>query len=521
MRNNIYLITVLIVIVIIYLSFFRKETFIVKGLVQDRVNPLVANTNFDINKDANSNPNLVKVGIPVTEATNIRDMSATGLNQPKQYHTITGGITTTQPFADYNMSLPVFDENSMIALDNYCKSYNVNTNPFTDTNSKFSNFCGVCFNDDGIPSGVLVYEKDKEVANTNKDSLNYKYPRAMPSFGRSVCSGATSQSDDSKPPTLAINADMYTEIKGRIACKKDKTYGNNCGKCSTNDTVWSYIKNDPGETMKKLALYLVGNGIVTVKLNDIVVKAKVNDTLVNAQDIQLSSRPIISLGMNGIKEGDTFSISVTKDNNTAVNIGGALEGITASGGKYLRDLFDIVKDETTVRSNAVYAGSLLLSSYTQNPNIRVKKMVKINPPASSIQLLLRGIIPFTFIDTMQNQMGYYDCKNGPYITNAISAEILNIVDECSGQPSASGYTDECKRKKILEAGCSSAGNWWTNPDSITQTSGLDNWLSIEKAKANTNNVASIGCYGIDISTPCDNNPSSRECLAYTYASGQQ
>ena len=49
MRNNIYLITVLIVIVIIYLSFFRKETFIVKGLVQDRVNPLVANTNFDIN----------------------------------------------------------------------------------------------------------------------------------------------------------------------------------------------------------------------------------------------------------------------------------------------------------------------------------------------------------------------------------------------------------------------------------------------------------------------------------------
>ena len=87
MRKNIYLITVLIAIVIIYMCFFRKETFAnasVGDLVQDRVNPLVANTNFG------TNLGVTDVGIPVAQANALREMSITGLNKPDQYHTLTG-----------------------------------------------------------------------------------------------------------------------------------------------------------------------------------------------------------------------------------------------------------------------------------------------------------------------------------------------------------------------------------------------------------------------------------------------
>ena len=575
------------------MCFFRKETFAnasVGDLVQDRVNPLVANTNFG------TNLGVAHVGTPVAQANTLREMSITGLNKPDQYHTLTGGITTTQPFADYDISLPIFDENSMLAMDNFCKSYNVSTNPFADPNSKFSKNCGVCFGD-GTPKGVLLYEKDKEISIVNQTSRNYKYPRAMPSLGRSTCTGATSQIDDSAPPTLAINSEMYNDITGRNYCKTHNTFGNNCGQCVTNNNIWSYVKGDPGVNMSSLKLYLVGSGKITVTVKG------VN----KASDVLLSDKPIIQLG--SVTEGDTFIINVKQDGENVARIGGALEGTVASGGKYLRDLFDIVKDKTFATVTPYTYGRSPLSSYIPNPNITVKNILKRNRqktvaandgsvtcemycqgfqkvpwnselpvdyhgarcvgtlptsgasvacgsvpnpkvpisciceetgqgwvnnmpnsgspsdrstvPADVVKIRLEGTIPLTFIDPAQNQMAFYDCKNGPYIKQQASADVLNFVDECAGQPSGTGYTDECKRKKILEAGCSSAGIWWSNPASITQTSGLDAWLTTQKATARTVPAASMGCYGVDISTPCESSPGSQECLAYTYASSQQ
>ena len=543
MRKNIYLITVLIAIVIIYMCFFRKETFAnasVGDLVQDRVNPLVANTNFG------TNIGVTDVGIPVAQANALREMSITGLNKPDQYHTLTGGITTTQGFADYHMSLPIFDENSMLAMDNFCKSYNVSTNPFGDPNSKFSKNCGVCFGD-GTPKGVLLYEKDKELATVNQRARKYKYPRAMPSLGRSTCTGATSQIDDSAPPTLAINSEMYNDINGRKLCLQTKTFGNNCGQCVTNNSIWSYVKGDPGMNMNGLKLYLVGKGKVTVKVNNV---------LISDEDKVLPQNGLsILIGNYGtantiIKEGDTISISVKQDGSNTAYIGGALEGTVATGGKYLRDLYDFVKDKTFGSSTSSPTTVLmsLLSSYTPNPSIRVKR-IEVNPGVvrasstaisaaiatqqsgtidaavaaakAAVKIKLEGSIPLTFIDPAQNEMAFYDCKNGPYIKQQASADLLKVIDECAGQPSASGYTDECKRKKVLEAGCSSAGTWWRDPGQITQTTGLDAWLSSQKATARTVPAASMGCYGVDISTPCDSSPGSKECLAYTYASSQQ
>ena len=528
MRKNIYLITVLIAIVIIYMCFFRKETFAnasVGDLVQDRVNPLVANTNFG------TNLGVTDVGIPVAQANALREMSITGLNKPDQYHTLTGGITTTQPFADYDISLPIFDENSMLAMDNFCKSYNVSTNPFADPNSKFSKNCGVCFGD-GTPKGVLLYEKDKEIAIVNQRSRNYKYPRAMPSLGRSTCTGATSQIDDSAPPTLAINSEMYNDITGRNYCKTHNTFSNNCGQCVTNNSIWSYVKGDPGVNMSGLKLYLVGKGKVTVKVNNVLISDEDKVLPPNGLNILIGN---YGTGNTIIKEGDIISISVKQDGVSNTYIGGALEGTVASGGKYLRDIYDFLKDKTfgSSTSSPTTTTMSLLSSYTPNPSIRVKR-IEVNPGvvtasvmtmamqqlANAVKIRLEGTIPLTFIDPAQNQMAFYDCKNGPYIKQQASADLLGVIDECAGQPSGTGYTDECKRKKILEAGCSSAGSWWREPGQITQTSGLDAWLTTQKASARTVPAASMGCYGVDISTPCDSSPGSQECLAYTYASSQ-
>jgi hypothetical protein len=537
--KHIYLITILIAVVMIYYYLNSIEAFVninplINGHVQDRVNYLAANTN------PSKNP-ATPIGITVEEASKLRQMSMVGLNSYDQDVTSEGGIAMSIPgnytegftTLDTALSVPISDETSMLGIEKYCKEKDVTTNPFGD--AKFNENCGVCLSAGAFtgspttpfdgPKGVLVYKADKDRAYVRKTANNYKYARAMPSLGRAVCRGATSQDDDTAPPTLAIDSDMYTEASGRMRCQKDQQYlpDKSCGKCMADTSVWSYIQHPPKGTVQNLELQLVGSGKITITVKG--ATTPVTTTLLSGTPLIIDlSRYTGAPASSPVQEGDPFVISVEANGSAAPFIGGLLKGKNADDTIYLQELYNAVLRDDKNSGNSVRTGTPSL--FVSGLNVRVKRMVPSSTvPTTPEKMRLVCAIPFTFIDYSdgKNNIAYYDCKKGPYVTTLANENTL-LRDECTGQGPGT-YSDDCKRKVVLEAGCSSAGTWWLNglpADAISGTvAQMKAWIKGRQESANTDPAVAEGCYGItSVATPCDGvgpgNPPSNACLAYLY-----
>lgn len=539
-RKHIYLITVLIVIVMIYFYLYGTETFVnnkdplVSLHNQQRTNQLAINTNL---KQTPVSP----IGISVAEGKELTDMSIVGLTSYKQHPNSEGGITLSMPgnytsgegFLDTPLSIPVSDETSMLGIEKYCKEMDVTKDPFGDP--KFKENCGVCLSAGAFtgtpttpfdgPQGVLVYKADKDRAYARKTANNYKYPRAMPSLGRAVCTGATSQEDDSAPPTLAIDSGMYRDAMGRMRCQKDQQYvpDKSCGKCMADTNVWSYIQHPPNGTVQNLELQLVGSGKVTITVKG-AATTFVNTTLSTTPLIVPLSIYTGAPATNAIQEGDPFIISLQANGPSAPYIGGLLKGTNADDTIYLQELYNTILRDDANSGNSVRTSTPSL--FVSGLNVRVKRLVPKDPlPMTTEKMRLACEVPFTFIDYSDgnNNIAYYDCKKGPYVTTTAHDNIL-LRDECTDQEPGT-YSDDCKRKIILDAGCSSAGSWWLNglpADALTGTKAqIKAWIQGRKGASSTDPVVAEGCYGItSVATPCDGvgpgKPPSDACLAYLY-----
>jgi len=551
MRHTYIIITVLVICALLYLYLGITENFtdpLIAVHAQDRMNYLGANTN------PAKNP-AVPIGISVGEAAKIREMSMVALNSYDQKYPAAGGIVNSLPGAEafttgmtIATSLPISDETSMLALEKYCRENATGTNPFSD--SKFAEFCGVCMVDgsksppnntysDGTPipgnkGGVLVYPEDKAIAYTNQQENGYMYPRALPSLGRARCAGATTSDDDSKPPTLAIDANMYSDIRKRNICVATQDFApdESCGKCVSDPDKWSYVKNPPEGNINTVLLVLVGSGLVSVLSNGQQVLAADGKNVV---DVAIGTTPlVIDLGnykaegsLRGyIKEGERFTI-VVKPNNLAVPyIGGFIRSTDPNGNPYVQELYNIVLNDSANAGNSPILGHPKLG--VSGMGFSVKRIVPGNNVSRDAVVKINLIceMPLTFISPImdptskKSQIAYYDCKSGPYTTTAAHADLL-IKDECSGQR-AGNYTDSCLKSKILAAGCSTGGSWYRSglpaeAGANTNTLGsISSWIN-EKILEPTNIATSMGCYGINLSSPCDgNNKGSPECLSYMY-----
>jgi hypothetical protein len=540
MRKHIYLITVLIAIVMIYFYLYGAETFVnqkdpLASLHnQQRTNQLAINTNLQQNR-------VTEIGIPVAEGRALTAMSTMALNSFKQHPNSEGGISMSMPgnytsgegFLDTPLSIPVSDETSMLGIEKYCKDKDVTTDPFGDP--EFMENCGVCLGAGAFtgtpttpfdgPKGVLVYKADKDRANARKTANNYKYARAMPSLGRAVCRGATSQEDDSAPPTLALDSDMYRDAMGRMRCQKNQEYvpDKSCGKCMADTTIWSYIQHPPNGTVQNLELQLVGNGKVTITVKGAATPV-LNTVLSNTPLIVDLSKYTGAPSSSAVQEGDPFVVSVQAATAAAPFIGGLLKGTNADGTIYLQEFYNTVLRDDINSGNSVRTGTP--SVFVSGLNVRVKRLVPKYPlPTTAEKMRLVCEIPFTFIDYSDgnNNIAYYDCKKGPYVTTTAHENKL-FQDECSGQAPGQ-YSEDCKRKIVLDAGCSSAGSWWTTglpADAISGTvAQIKAWIQGRQGAANTDPAVAEGCYGItSVATPCDGvgpgNPPSNACLAYLY-----
>ena len=544
-RKHIYLITVLIAIVMIYYYLNSIEAFVDKDPLatlhnQQRTNQLSLGTNI---KQSPVTP----IGISVAKGKELTDMSMVALNSYQQHPSSEGGLymsipgnynpsgSTKEAFTsmDVPLSIPVADETSMLGIEKYCKEKDVTTNPFGDP--KFNENCGVCLSAGAFtgtpsttfngPQGILVYKADKDRANQRKTANNYKYARAMPSLGRAVCRGATSQDDDSAPPTLAIDSDMYTEASGRMKCQNEQQYvpDKSCGKCMADTSVWSYIKHPPNGTIQNLQLHLVGSGRLTITYKGSPTPV-INATLSNVPLIVDLSKYTGAPAESAVQEGDSFVLSIQAAGATAPFVGGLFKGTNADDTIYLQELYNAVLRDDMNSGNSVRTGTPSL--FVSGLNVRVKRMVPKNPlPTTAEKMRLACTIPFTFIDYSdgRNNIAYYDCKQGPYVTTVANENTL-LRDECTGQGPGT-YSDDCKRKIVLEAGCSSAGTWWTNglpADALSGTvAQIKAWIQGRQASSSTDPAVAEGCYGItSVATPCDGvgpgKPPSDACLAYLY-----
>ena len=546
------IIGILIVIAIIYFYLYSTDVSgeqgfavspLTRGHVQDRVNPLAAKTNPTANPAA-------PIGLSVAEAGSLRRMSMAALNSYTQNHTSSGGLTNVLPGnyegfdtqgiidpLDTALSVPISDETSMLAMEKYCREYTITGNPFDD--ATFAANCGVCmstgnFNDAAntpivntpAGTGVLLYRADKDRAYARKTANNYRYPRAMPSLGRAVCAGATTQDNDANLPTLAIDAAMYSELKGQAACifTQDYATDKSCGKCLTDPTSWTYIKQPASEGMQPTNLILVGSGLVTVTSNG---QPVVDADGKEIADVALSTTTPLSVGLgnflvNGtvrgyINEGEPFVVSVKPAGVTVPYVGGLIQSTVPNGSTYIEEMYNTILTDDANSGNVPKIGQPKLGVSTFG--LYVKRIIPTTPMPSGAAMRLSCKMPMTFLS---NNLSQYTCPDGPLINSLEDANAL-IKDECTGQ-SPGGYSQNCLGKIILEAGCSTGGTWYSSGLPAAATTGnnvgqIRNWITAQQVNRNQPAV-SMGCYGINNSSPCDGaspgTPPTAECLKYLY-----
>jgi hypothetical protein len=451
-----------------------KEGFSqIQDLDQDRTNPLASQ------QHPLTNP--VPRGIPTVQSDSLRSMSKVAFNVPIDIPLGSGG-SIPQPTLT-QVSPRMDDANSFLGLVEFCKnsastSISQGISPFTNT--MFSSNCGVCFPTANgncslitgetftTPTGIVVYENDKISASNYQTSNDFNYPRAIPSLKSATCPGAVLPNDDSRVPTLAIDDAMYKDLTNRMKCIHSQSFttavsNGKCGQCTTSSE-WSYLKSPPEGGMYDVVLSLYGSGNAVVVLN-------------NGAPIQVAlSSTVSTVGLGVVIEGTPFQITV---NPPAAGIGvtqaqlyGAITSFSPNGFPYNLPIdYAISIDENNNNSRPRMSGSIA----------DTVSMQIIVPAHGETIMVLNGTIPLTFIHE-DDQIGYYDCTNGPYVTSSANAEIILG----SSSPCSDGLSMACKRSLLRGAKCTSRGSWWTSLPSQAGTTPLSvsTWL---RANANSNN----------------------------------
>ena len=521
-----FLVNIFIIVLIVILLYFLVKHFIPKegfadtlqNLVQDRTNPLAASQNPLTNPAA-------PIRISESSGDSIRKLTTAALNVPMQVPVLgTSGVFKPQLKFDA-ISPRIDNENSLLGLVKFCKDFpseNPNINPFTDKN--FASNCGMCMSSGSlitgekftVPTGVVVYQADKDRFIKRKADNSYKFTRAIPSVRAAVCNGATID-DDTIVPILPIDMDTYEDIKNRNMCKTRQEYGNGCGTCVKDSNSWSYVKYPPDGGIYDVDLICYGVGYVLISVAGGALSTAMPLSS-KATTIHLSAIARAA-GITDFSEGSQngiFQINLQPPDSGAIpSFYGLLQGIVPNG-----SIFNM-KIEEAITSNF----RSLTPVFFNDVQLTLSNIVPL--PGQST-LILDCKIPVTFVHP--DQIASYDCMTGPFVTSSKDAAMLTN-DPCS-RPAGQGpdnYSKQCINSKIFAAGCSTDGDWYLNglPASATvgkTIGGIASWLASMIPNANTDPAVSKGCYGINISTPCDafNDGKSipdKECLAFLYSNG--
>lgn len=498
---------ILVILVIVYYynySLDGKEGYeTLQEKVTDRMNPLAQL------QDPQKNP-AAAVGISEAAGTNLRNMSQIALNIPSVVPM--GGILTQGPLVD-PIGPRIDNENSYLGMIKMCKDKGVGDRPFDDP--AFSANCGMCVTSGSLksgetfakPTGVLVYAADKANAQKDKTTNQYIFPRVVPSIDAATCKGASRS--ESSQPSLAITQADFDAFKARAACKASHGLGNGCAKCVSNKES-SWIPSNGGTQPLTLWLWGAGSVVVTVGGQKVAGADPARPATLSDSTMQLP--------LGRIKEGTSFNVTVSKGLSTdGPFVYGIITSLTPANKPYklaIEKFLELDKvSGTFVRKGAPKFFSDV-KAYS----------AKLLPQGGQTSMALDGFIPLTFVEP--DQLAAFDCAASPFVSTQASAELL-ISDPClnpRGQ-SPGNYTKECLQQAVLNAGCSTNGTWYKNP-TIDNNTTITSWTAALRRLANMPNAdtdvnTSMGCRGVNVSTPCDpflgGGIPDAACMAYLYS----
>ena len=496
---------ILVLVAIVYYWRFISEGFeTLDDKVMNRANPLAQGQN------PLTNP-AMPIGVKEVLATRLTNINEVALNVPKLMANGAGSYTQVAPSDP--ISPRVDNENSFLGLIQMCKAKGTGNTPFSDP--AFAANCGMCLTSGSLKTGetfssatgVLVYAEDKANATNEQKSNGYTFPRVIPSLGAAVCNGA-SRSDDSQP-VLAIKQSDFDGFRKRKNCRDSHGIGNECAQClSSKETSW--IPRSGGT--EPITLWLWGAGSVVVTLGGQVIAGgdSTKPTMLGGKGLQ------VPLGR--AQEGTTLNIRVKQAQVAdAPYVYGAITSKTPSNTLYKLPI-DRFLEKDTVSGSFPRRGAPQYFS-----EIKVA-CVKLLPQANKSEMAVDGFLPLTFVEP--DQLAAFDCGASPFVSTQASAEIM--VDDPCLNPRGQGpknYTDECMRQTILAAGCSTNGTWYKNLPPANERNFERPFYTMVLKWVNEifgERVpdVSMGCRGIDISSPCDRfldgQVPDQRCMTYLY-----
>ena len=497
-RESLILGIVLVVLVLVFYVYnsYSEGFESIADKVQDRTNFLAGQQNPLKNPAAN-------LGISETQGAALRAMSETALNT--QNAVADGAGSYKQVLPKHLVSPRIDNENSYLGLIKMCKDKGVGDSPFSD--SSFASNCGMCITSGTLktgesfdgPTGVLVYDADKADAITAQAQNNYSFPRAIPSVDSATCVGANK--DNNSLPVLALNQTDYDAFRKRKACRESHKIGEECGRCvSDQESTWV----SPSGGIQSFTLYLRGAGQAKVSLDN----GFVTELLPLSK-----STTVVPIGP--VKEGTKITINVLKGATIdGPYVYGALISPTVAKGLYKLPIDKFMERDSVSGAEPRKNGVEFIDDAKV---FCTKLMTQIDKTSMN----LTGFIPVTMVDS--GQLASFDCPSAPIVQSQASAEFL--IDDVCLKPKGQGpgkYSKECIQQTILQGGCSTNGSWYKDtPFHGSYTlSDLLSYMKYYSKISDKNPSISMGCKGIDISTPCDRflygGIPDQKCMEYLY-----
>jgi hypothetical protein len=309
------------------------------------------------------------------------------------------------------------------------------------------------------------------------------------------------------PTKFVTDASSCQVMSETIACQTKQTFSSpNCAQCLTTSV---FNRIDPVTPRLTPTLNLQGSGT----LGDMV---------------QLSSQTQ-QIQMNGIVEGNTYTLAVTGDPTTCY-IAGYISCQTVAG-LYRLDIAALIDLDISTGYKPRQGGYQPVDGM---------QCAILRPANGSGSMNLRGNLPFTFVSVSEADAA--GCDNGPYITQAASANFL-ASDVCySGNGTAPSLA--CLQQKFIQIGGTQQGTGYPTSEAaaatLLQTIGasdlptISTYLYNMAIKASTGrdtngnqlaladwNTASVFMTGTQITNPCSatTTPLSQQCLQYLYQNG--
>ena len=390
----------------------------------------------------------------------------------------------------------------------FCRETGKQGNPFTTYNSdgsvktqgavssdgewKFDEVCGVCItngrDEDGnrftASQGMVVDPNARDTALQQQEQNAWPYPRIGPAIG--TCEGAPNS------PAFATTAKDLERFKARQACLTRGEIGgaDNCALCFESDNVYSSV--GPTAQTNVVSVALQGTGTVELRVRNSVVSQKT-----------LSESSPVTMELRDAKEGDSFVLNVSGSTGDSINVYGYLFSRTPRDGLFTMPLNLIMTIDDETGSSPSKSGGFHTFS---DVGLDVAKM---NPGSGKTRMRLRGVLPFTFLQS--SEFSAMDCLDAPFQTKTSSANAFSTDQPCFAKGSRPGnYNTACLQQRILDSGCTNAGTLYQNPSQLNTKNGVAQ--SISQIAETVRGIAALDmideeatrqCSGRSIQTPCD------------------